>query len=91
MLRYCLCVQVGALKLAGPRCSGARQRSIIYPEGNHGYKFIATGNLLGIRTVLLALLAASRGVRFLIEQPEGSAFELLPRGAMQTGSGVGGH
>ena len=59
--------------------------------GNHGYKSIATENLLGIRTVLLALLAASRGVRFLIEQPEGSAFELLPRGAMQTGSGVGGH
>lgn len=58
------------------RSSGTHQRSILFPDGNAGYSAISIGNLLAWRTIALALLAASMQIRFLIEQPEGSALSV---------------
>ena len=49
------------------------------PEGNKGYEFVAAGNLLLIRRMMLLLVASSRGCRFLLEQPAQSCLSLHPR------------
>ena len=54
-------------------------RSIIFPHGNEGVQFVKTGNLLLARTVMLLLLAASRGCRYLLEQPGSSCLPVHPR------------
>ena len=54
-------------------------RSVICPEGNKGYTFVASGNLLLSRTMMLLLVASCRGCRFLLEQPGQSCMSLHPR------------
>ena len=54
-------------------------RSHLTPMGHRGYLFVRVGNILSGRTVVIALLAAWCGLRFLIEQPDGSFLEHLPR------------
>ena len=54
-------------------------RSHLNPMGHRGYLFVRVGNILSGRTVVIALLAAWCGLRFLIEQPDGSFLEHLPR------------
>lgn len=47
--------------------------------GNAGYTFVATGNLLCSRLALALLLCWAKGIRFLVEQPEGSSMPHHPR------------
>ena len=58
---------------------GTHQRSILFPLGNHGYPSVAFGNLACCRTVLVICLALCRGLRVLLEQPQGSKAEMHPR------------
>ena len=44
-----------------------------------GYGFVKLGNLLAARCCLLILLAICRGLIFVLEQPDGSAFPFHPR------------
>ena len=56
-------------------------RSIICPLGNQGIPFVAKGNLLLCRVMLLLVLAASKGCRYLLEQPGSSCLPYHPRWA----------
>ena len=58
---------------------GTHQRSILFPLGNQGYSSVAFGNLICARAVLLLAIALSRGLRILLEQPQGSRAALHPR------------
>ena len=51
---------------------------IICPNGNAGYGFVATGNLLLGRICLICLLLSCRKVRWLLEQPSMSAVVFHP-------------
>ena len=42
-------------------------------------KFVREGNLLASRLILMLWICASRGLIWLVEQPEGSVFNLHPR------------
>lgn len=61
------------------RCRHTSGRTYLSPYGNTGYHFVAVGNILSTRVALMCLLAASCGLRFLLEQPSGSFLEDLPR------------
>lgn len=61
------------------RSRGTSQRDAVFPLGNVGYGYVATGNLLCSRVVLLLWLCSSRGVRWILEQPRGSSVGLHPR------------
>lgn len=50
----------------------------VSPRKNKGYASVGLGNLLCFRVVLLAMYAACRGVRYIIEQPTGSALDVQP-------------
>ena len=52
---------------------------MIHPDGNVGYGFVSKGNLLLCRGVMLLLVAATRGCRFLLEQPGQSCLSLHRR------------
>ena len=67
------------VKLLIARSRGTHGRDHQFPLGNIGYKFVSLGNLLAARCCLLIYLAVSRGCRFVLEQPDGSSFPLLPR------------
>ena len=54
-------------------------RSIFQPEGNEHYEFVRVGNLLANRVCLLIWVATAYGLRWLLEQPDGSALPDLPR------------
>lgn len=60
------------------RCRHTSGRSWFRPEGN-AFPFVAEGNLFANRTVLFIRLAAARGLRWIMEQPQGSIMKLLPR------------
>ena len=47
--------------------------------GNAGYRFVAMGNLLCSRLALALLLCWAKGIRFVVEQPEGSSMPHHPR------------
>lgn len=47
--------------------------------GNEGYEFVALGNLFLSRLVLAIWLCFSRGIRWVVEQPEGSSLPHHPR------------
>lgn len=49
------------------------------PYGNSGYPFVEEGNVLATRTILLILIAQWKGLRWVLEQPDGSFFPQLPR------------
>ena len=61
------------------RSRGTHGRDHFNPLGNVGDEFVATGNLLACRCILLIYLAVSKGCCFVLEQPDGSAFPLHPR------------
>ena len=63
----------------GLRSRATSGRSVVFPNGNTGYDFVATGNLLATRTILLLLLLSVKKVRWLLEQPANSAFPDLER------------
>lgn len=52
---------------------------MLFPLGFEDRAFVAQGNLLAPRLMLFLYLCNSRGVIWVVEQPEGSAFSLLPR------------
>ena len=54
-------------------------RTIIHPLGNWGYDFVARGNLLLARVMVILLICSYKQVRFLLEQPAGSCLALHPR------------
>lgn len=54
-------------------------RSILFPLGHIEFEFVTTGNLLVARLILLLFVASWKGLRWVIEQPEGTAFPLQPR------------
>ncbi|CAK9097229.1 unnamed protein product [Durusdinium trenchii] len=54
-------------------------RHVLFPLGFEDRAFVAQGNLLASRLMLFLYLCNSRGVIWVVEQPEGSAFSLLPR------------
>lgn len=60
------------------RSQGTHQRSEVFPLGNKGYTSVGLGNLLCFRVVLLAMYAACKGIRYIIEQPNGSALDVHP-------------
>ena len=61
------------------RSLGTHERSILFPEGNRGFGFVARGNKLCSRFVFLCCYTLCMGARFLLEQPGGSRAELHPR------------
>ena len=61
------------------RSRGTHGRDSLFPLGNTGYGFVKLGNLLAARCCLLILLAICRGLIFVLEQPDGSAFPFHPR------------
>ena len=63
------------------RCRATSGRTVITPLGHCGYPFVATGNLLAHRAILILLLLSAKHVRWLLEQPANSAFPDLPRWA----------
>ena len=62
-----------------PRCRHTSGRSFSRPYGNVGYVFVRTGNILGCRVCLLILVCSYLGLRWLLEQPSGSCFYVMPR------------
>ncbi|CAL1162886.1 unnamed protein product [Cladocopium goreaui] len=54
-------------------------RGILCPLGDMSRKFVREGNLLASRLILMLWICASRGLIWLVEQPEGSVFNLHPR------------
>ena len=61
------------------RSSGSHERSILFPLGNNGYKFVRCGNGLAARVCLLAIYSLVKKCWFIIEQPQGSCAQLHPR------------
>ena len=61
------------------RSRATSQRSPLFPMGCQAYDFVACGNLLCARSVLLLWLACVCQVRWLLEQPHGSIVECMPR------------
>ena len=47
--------------------------------GNEGYTFVKLGNLFCSRLALLIILCFAKGIRWIVEQPEGSALPHHPR------------
>ncbi len=47
--------------------------------GNYGYDFVKCGNLLCSRLALLLILCYAKGIRWVVEQPEGSSLPHHPR------------
>ena len=54
-------------------------RSCLNPYGNRGYVFVKVGNVLSERSILIVLLASWCGLRWLMEQPDGSFMPHLPK------------
>ena len=54
-------------------------RNCLTPYGNRGYLFVKVGNILSHRSLILVLLASWCGLRWLMEQPDGSYMPQLPR------------
>ena len=69
----------GVIGLGCIRCRYTSGRTHLTPLGNRGYLFVKIGNILSGRTVLLCLLATWCGLRWLVEQPDGSFLPELPR------------
>ena len=59
-------------------CSSKHMRSQSLPLGATHLSFVANGNLLAARAVLLALICTVRGVYYFIEQPAGSLLDCFP-------------
>ena len=62
----------------GIRSRATSGRCPIHPDGNRNYNFVATGNLLGARVIVLLLLMSAKSCRWLLEQPANSVFDELP-------------
>lgn len=60
------------------RSRGSTLRSKTRPEGDTTYPSVKMGNLQAARCAILILLAASKGVMWIMEQPRGSLLELHP-------------
>lgn len=54
-------------------------RSFLKPYGHCGYLFVKVGNVLSERSLLFALLASWCGLRWIMEQPDGSFMPHLPK------------
>ena len=54
-------------------------RSVFCPLGDESRKFVAEGNRLASRLILMLYVCVSQGCIFLLEQPEGSIFSSHPR------------
>lgn len=61
------------------RSRGTSQRRLWQPLGNTKIPFVALGNTLISRCVLLCYLASARGVRWVVEQPSSSSMPDHPR------------
>ncbi|CAL1150914.1 unnamed protein product [Cladocopium goreaui] len=76
----------GSLLVLAPVCTSMSAmsrhtsgRSYLKPYGNTNYEFVELGNTLACRCILLILVAHWRGLRWLLEQPDGSFLQYLPR------------
>lgn len=76
----------GSTVLMAPDCRSLSRmsrhtsgRTYLSPLGNQGYLFVKIGNILSARTALLAFLCSFCGLRWVIEQPEGTFLPQLPR------------
>jgi hypothetical protein len=83
--RNAVCVQIFTMlqdaRTIALRNRGTAKRYAWCPTGDESIPSVALGNLLAHRCVLLAMLAHSRGVIFLLEQPVSSVMNCLPRWA----------
>ncbi|CAK9041660.1 unnamed protein product [Durusdinium trenchii] len=78
--------EAGSLCIFALRCASFSRmsratagRNILFPLGNIQYGFVQTGNLLSSRLILMLYICCWKGLRWIVEQPEGTAFPLLPR------------
>jgi len=58
---------------------GTSRRSILLPEGRTDLAYISRGNCMMSRTVLLAMLATSLGISFMVENPGSSLMPYFHR------------
>ena len=61
------------------RSVGTSQRDVFDRLGNSGYTYVATGNGLASRVVLLLYICSWKKLRWVVEQPGGSVFADHPR------------
>ena len=61
------------------RCRYTSGRTFFTPFGNNGYSFVEFGTILSSRCALLILVCCWRGLRWLLEQPDGSFLPNMPR------------
>lgn len=61
-----------------PRSRGSTKRTRASPLGS-GKGATAIGNLMAARVAILLLVATSRGLFWVLEQPKGSLFEFHPQ------------
>lgn len=76
----------GSLLVLAPVCKSMSSmsrftsgRSALNPWGHTNYEFVENGNTLACRTILLIVIAQWKGLRWILEQPDGSFFPQLPR------------
>lgn len=79
-------LQPGSLGVLAPVCSSMgfltasqTNRSFFCPLGSSEFGWVQTGNILAIRSILLAWLLVGLGHCFLLEQPSGSMFRHFPQ------------
>lgn len=70
--------QLLLLSLQKLRCSGTSKRSTSNPLGEEQYESVRNGNILCVRTLIIAMIAASLGSFIVIEQPKGSWMQEHP-------------
>jgi hypothetical protein len=59
--------------------AGTSGRSLGTPTGHAHRPYVCNANIMCDRVVLIAYLCSAMGIFFLLEQPMGSGFELMPR------------
>lgn len=60
------------------RCSGTSKRTASNPLGQEQHASVRNGNILCVRTLIIAMIAASLGCFVVIEQPKGSWMQEHP-------------
>lgn len=70
---------LAAVVMDAVRSRATAGRSILFPLGHIEFQFVEIGNLLSARLILMLFICSWKGLRWIIEQPEGSAFPLQPR------------
>ena len=75
-----ICIFTSLILILPPhfRSRGSTKRSKAMPLGDEKGASVIMGNLMAARCAIILLLAAARGLFWVLEQPQGSLFELHP-------------